>query len=167
MNKKLNPTVLMATIMIAGISALTPIDLATTAHTTIAGAGSALGTPGSGTVSGDIDDIQNMVDNLVQTGSCEQVVGAVDPDSECIDVSRNGILYIVVDTTLTATTGLKIQVDNVDACLLDVAIEQGDSPFLCVLPVTAGEIVTLIDAANDDSTGTADTIAVNSPVDPT
>lgn len=163
MNKKLIPTVLMATIMIAGISAFTPIDLATTVHTTIT---DALGTPGAADIAGDIDDIQDQIDQLVQTGGCTQVVGAVDPLSTCITVSRDGILYIVVDTTTDGTTGLKIQVNTVDACQ-DVAITIADSPFLCVIPVTATDVVTLIDAAADDSAGDADVIAVNSPVDPT
>ena len=122
MNKKLIPAVLMATIMIAGISALTPIDLAKTVHLTIAGAGSAIGTPGSGSVAGDIDDVQDMVDQLVQTGTCTQLAADADAAFNCITVSRNGILYIVVDTTLNAGTGLKIQVNNVDACINAITI---------------------------------------------
>ena len=163
MNKKLIPTVLMATIMIAGISAFSPIDLASTTHTTIT---TALGTPGGTDIADDIDDVQDQIDGLIQTGSCEQVTGATDPNSGCITISRAGILYIVVDVTIDGTTGLKIQVNAGDVCQ-DVAIVGADSPFLCVLPVNAADVVTLIDASSDDSAGTADVRNITSPVDPT
>jgi len=158
----------MATIMIAGISALTPIDLATTVHTTIQGAGSALGVPGSGTISGDIDDIQDQIDILVQTGSCSQADTDADADFSCITVGSDGILYIVVDVTTDGGTGLKIQLEGVDACINDITITIAESPFLCVLAITDGEEVTLVDAdGGDNGVGTADTIKFGISADPT
>ena len=164
MNNKLIPTVLMATIMIAGISAFTPVDMASTVHTTIT---DILGVAGGADIADDIDDVQTQIDQLMQLGFCEQVVGAVDPGEECITAARDGILYIQVFTTLDATTGLKVQLNGVDTCLTDVAITVADSPFTCTISVVAGDIVTLLDASNDDSTGIGDANLISSPVDPT
>jgi len=163
MNKKLIPVVLMATIMVAGISVFAPVDMATTVHTTIS---DIYGTPGGTSIATDIDDAADMVDDLVQIGTCEQVDGSTDPDSTCLTVSRNGILYVIMDVTIDGTTGLAIEIDGTPSCQ-DTGVQGAESPFLCVIPVDATDVITLIDQASDDSAGTASVVVVNDPVDPT
>jgi len=150
--------------MIAGIFAFMPVEQASTVHDTII---AVMGTP-TVTITNDIEDLRDQIDDLVQVGFCSQAATDTDASFTCNTAMFDGIMYVIIDTTNDGgdNAGVHIEIDGVDDCQ-DVLVLIADSPFLCVTDVLADEVITLVDAANDDAIATAEIIIVSAPVDPT
>jgi len=158
------PTILVATVMVAGVFAFMPVEQASTVHTTIIGAGGALGVPGNVDISTDLDDAQNQLAALFEFGSCSQANADGNADFTCLTVGEDGLAFVTVTTT-TDAGGVRIDVDGTGICT-DQLILIADSPYTCAFPVLQGEVITLADAAADNDVATAQVVVITNQDDP-
>ena len=167
LNKIAIPTILAATIMVAGIFAFMPVEQASTVHTTIQGAGSVIGIPGNVDIATDLDDTQNQLAALNEIGSCTNGIGG-GASCNMLTVVEDGIAFVTVTTTTNGATsafGVGIEVDASLICT-DTQILIADSPYTCAFPVLTGEVISLADAANDDAAATAQVVVITNQNDP-
>ena len=167
LNKLTMPAILVATVMVAGVFAFMPVQQASTVHTTITGAGGALGTPGNVDISTDLDDAQNQLAALIDFGSCTNGIGG-GASCNMLTVVEDGIAYVNVTTTVNGATsgnGVGIEVDAAAICV-DNQILIVDSPYTCAFPVLVGEVLSIADAADDDVAATAQVVVITNQDDP-
>ena len=167
MKKLAIPAILVATVMVAGIFAFMPVEQASTVHTTITGAGGALGTPGNVDIATDLDDAQNQLAALIEFGSCTNGIGG-GASCNMLTVVEDGIAFVTVTTTVNGATspnGVGIEVDATAICT-EITIVIADSPYSCAFPVLVGEVLSIADAADDDVAATAQVVIITNQDDP-
>lgn len=171
MNKKLIPTILAGIIMIAGIFAFSPIDIASTVHTTIntalQGADSDDFTTVKDTVNthantatdvtqAQVEDIATQVDVSFASGTI------LDTEVNLITAPSAGIICIFVEAAAAGSNGnIQLMIDNADS---GIDLEDEVANTICRAGTTAGildDVVTTLDA-----TATLSAFAITDPANP-
>ena len=129
MNKFAIPTILVATIMVAGMFAFVPVEQASTTH--LLGTFNAAVIPDDTIVSADFDGAAGVVDTKLATISTDGkvAVGALDDDAGLVDIdfvtsaASNCLATCAIATTIDLAAGDKAICRATDATAADTVIE--------------------------------------------
>ena len=175
MNKLTIPTILAATVMVAGIFAFMPVEQASTVHTTLATAadntvlttdiGDASGAAIGGSITAGIEAIETQIATMVTTGNAAELA-ATGTRSEITPIAATGaagIAYVTVDVTAADATAnadtIDVELNGVVICTIDAEVV---ATTTCVGAVGAAQSVTVqeVDGVGDNADAAFSAFAV-------